>query len=200
MKVKIISKEQNPLLKRKEVIFRIEHEKNGGTPTRVEIRKELATLLKTDLELVYVKQMETKTGTMVAVGEANAYESIEQANLIEPKHIIARNASPEKPEKAEEPQAPEEPTEKERQFLDCLFGDKEALIFGEQLFQEYWNQYKPGVAGRWMILYYIFENEGYFRRFFIRRIKAKFGEIPRAKAGREGTKKEGKVIYLQKER
>ena len=115
MKVKIVSKEQNPLLKRKEVTFRIEHDQNGGTPTRVEVRKQLATLLKTDLELVYIKQVKTKTGTMVAVGEANAYESIKQANLIEPKHIIARNAPPKKPEKAEESQTPAEPTEKKEE-------------------------------------------------------------------------------------
>jgi len=47
---------------------------------------------------------------MVAIGEANAYDSIEQAKLMEPKHIIARNASPEKPE---ESQTPEEATETE---------------------------------------------------------------------------------------
>ena len=110
MKLKIISKEQNPLLKRKEVTFSVEHAQTGGTPTRVEVRKQLATLLKTDLELVYVKHVETKTGTMVAIGEANAYDSIEQAKLMEPKHIIARNATPEKPEEA---QTPEESTEKE---------------------------------------------------------------------------------------
>ncbi len=115
MKIKIVSKEQNPLLKRKEVTFRIEHAQNGGTPTRFEVRKELATLLKTDLELVYVKQVETKTGTMIAMGEANAYDSIEQAKLMEPKHIIARNAPPEKPEKAEESQPPEEPAEEEEE-------------------------------------------------------------------------------------
>ena len=98
MKLKIISKEQNPLMKRNEVTFSVEHAQTGGTPTRVEVRKQLATLLKTKLELVYVKQLETKTGTMVAVGEANAYDSIEQAKVMEPKHIIAINATPEKPE------------------------------------------------------------------------------------------------------
>lgn len=114
MKVEIVSKEQNPLLKRKEVTFRIEHDKKGGTPTRGEVRKTLATMLKTDLELVYVKQIETKTGTTVAVGEANAYESIEQASLIEPKHIIVRNAPPEKPkEEAEESLTPKESTEEQ---------------------------------------------------------------------------------------
>ena len=121
MKLKIISKEQNPLMKRKEVTFSVEHAQTGGTPTRVEVRKQLATLLKTKLELVYLKRLETKTGTMVAVGEANAYDSIEQAKLMEPKHIIARNATPEKPEetqtpeKHEESQTPEEPTEKKEE-------------------------------------------------------------------------------------
>jgi ribosomal protein S24E len=110
MKLKIVSKEQNPLMKRKEVTFRVEHAQTGGTPTRVEVRKQLATLLKSDLKLVYVKQLETKTGTMIAVGEANAYDSMEQAKLMEPKHIIARNAIPE--EKPEEAQAQEEKAEK----------------------------------------------------------------------------------------
>jgi ribosomal protein S24E len=110
MKLKIVSKEQNPIMKRKEVTFSVEHAQTGGTPTRVEVREQLAILLKTKLELVYVKQLETKTGTMVAIGEANAYDSIEQAKLMEPKHIIARNAPPEKPE---ESQTLEEPTEKE---------------------------------------------------------------------------------------
>jgi small subunit ribosomal protein S24e len=112
MKLKIISKEQNPLMKRREITFRVEHAQTGGTPTRVEVRKQLASLLKTDLNLVYVKQLETKTGTMVAVGEAKAYDSIEQAKLMEPKHIIARNATPKKPEEA---QAPEEAAEEEEE-------------------------------------------------------------------------------------
>ena len=112
MKVKIISKEHNPLLKRKEVTFRIEHAQNGGTPTRAEVKKQLATLLKTDPELIYVKRIMTKTGTMVAIGEANTYESIGQAKLNEPKHLIARNVTPEKPEKIEKSQPPEEPIEK----------------------------------------------------------------------------------------
>jgi ribosomal protein S24E len=112
MKLKIVSKEQNPLMKRNEVTFRVEHAQTGGTPTRVEVRKQLATLLKTDLDLVYVKQLETKTGTMVAIGEANAYDSVEQAKLVEPEHIIARNAIPEeKPEEPEEAQAAEEKPE-----------------------------------------------------------------------------------------
>jgi ribosomal protein S24E len=102
MKVKIVSKKHNPLLKRKEVVFEVEHTDTRGTPPRLEVRKELASKLKTKLDLVYVRKVETKTGTMIAVGEANAYDSIEQAQLLEPKHIVARNTPPEKTEKKEE--------------------------------------------------------------------------------------------------
>jgi len=111
MKFKITSEEYNPLLKRKEVAFEVEHTETGGTPSRFEVRKRLAALLKIDPGLVYVKKMETKTGKMIAVGEANAYDSIEQAKLVEPEHIIARNTPPEKQEKPEEPKEPEEKKE-----------------------------------------------------------------------------------------
>jgi len=110
MKVKIISKEYNPLLKRKEVTFKVEHAETGGTPNRFEVKKQLAALLKADLELVYVRKMETKTGTTTAVGEADAYDSVEQAKIVEPKHIVARNVPP---KQSEEPQTPEKPKERE---------------------------------------------------------------------------------------
>lgn len=118
MKLKIVSKEQNPLMKRREVTFSIEHAQTGGTPNRVEVRKQLASLLKADLNLVYVKQLETKTGSMLAIGEANAYESVEQAKLVEPEHIIARNAIPEKAEEAAAPEEKPEEPEKESQATE----------------------------------------------------------------------------------
>jgi len=113
MKVKIISEEYNPLLKRKEVAFQVEHSETGGTPLRLEVRKELASLLKTDLERVYIKKMETKTGTMTTVGEANAYDSIEQAKLVEPEHIVTRNMPPKQPEESQTPEKTEKPEEQE---------------------------------------------------------------------------------------
>jgi ribosomal protein S24E len=116
MKLKIVSKEKNPLLKRTEVAFSIEHDQTGGTPSRAEVRSQIASQLTTKLELVYIKNLETKTGTMVAVGEANAYDSAEQAKLVEPKHILARNAVPEKPEEPETTEeAPEESAAEEEE-------------------------------------------------------------------------------------
>lgn len=112
MEIKITKEQQNRLLKRKEISFEIDHSQTRGTPQRLEIRNKLAEVLKTKPELVYVKRVETKTGTMKATGEANAYESIEQAKLIEPKYIITRNIPQEKKEKAEVPAPSPKKTEK----------------------------------------------------------------------------------------
>jgi small subunit ribosomal protein S24e len=110
LKIKILSQKYNPLLKRKEVIFEVNHSQEGQTPPRAELRKNLANMLKTKIDLVFVEKVETKTGTMTALGEANAYESAEQAKLIEPEHIIARNIPPQKPEEQEKPKTEPEET------------------------------------------------------------------------------------------
>jgi small subunit ribosomal protein S24e len=101
MEIKIISEKENPLLKRKEVNFQVEHSQTGNTPSRLEVRKAVATALKKDADLVFVKKMETKTGTRTAVGLANVYDSVEQAKLIEPEYIVKRNVPPEKPKEEE---------------------------------------------------------------------------------------------------
>ena len=117
MEIKIIQQQQNILLKRKEISFEIDHTQTKGTPSRIEIRHKLAEMLKTKPELVYVKLVETKTGTMKANGQANAYETVEQAKRVEPEYIIARNtpAAEKKTEKAAEKpaeKAEQKPAEK----------------------------------------------------------------------------------------
>ncbi len=97
MEVKIIAEKQNPMLKRREVDFRIEHGQTGGTPGRLEVRKALAAALKLDENVVFVKKFETKTGTSTANGVAHVYDTVDQAKLIEPEYIIKRNIPPEKP-------------------------------------------------------------------------------------------------------
>jgi small subunit ribosomal protein S24e len=97
MQVKIISKKENPLLKRKEVQFKIEHGPNGKTPARLDVKRSVAAELQVKDQLVFVKRMKTLTGTTTAIGFANAYETEEQAKIIEPDYIIKRNSPPEKP-------------------------------------------------------------------------------------------------------
>jgi small subunit ribosomal protein S24e len=96
MEVKIVSKKENPLLKRKEVKFTVVHTQ-GKTPARLDIKRSIASELQISDKLVFVKKMKTMTGTNTAVGEANAYETEVQAKIIEPAYIMKRNSPPEKP-------------------------------------------------------------------------------------------------------
>lgn len=97
--VKIVGTKYNEVLKREEVFFMVLHE-GGPTPTRKEVREKLASLFKADVNRVYLVKMETITGTMTTRGEAHIYDSPNQAEILEPKHIIARNA-PKKKESEE---------------------------------------------------------------------------------------------------
>ena len=96
MELKIISKKENFVLKRKEITFTVLH-KNGKTPARLDIKRSVASELQVSDKLVFVKKMKTNTGTNTAIGEANAYETEAQAKLIEPTYIMKRNSPPEKP-------------------------------------------------------------------------------------------------------
>ena len=100
VKLKIIDQKRNDLLKRLEVRFQINHE-GDGTPTRMQVRQSLSSALDVDEEKVYIKKFETKTGTNIAFGEANIYDSVAQAEFVEPEHIILRNR-PKKEEESEE--------------------------------------------------------------------------------------------------
>ncbi|MFQ6095303.1 MAG: 30S ribosomal protein S24e [Candidatus Bathyarchaeia archaeon] len=97
MKIEISSQKRNDLLKRREITFTVVHEKTG-TPSRLEIRERIAAMMNADIGSVYIIKMETKTGSTVTVGEANVYDSAEQAKYTEPDHIVSRNVPKEKEE------------------------------------------------------------------------------------------------------
>ena len=113
MKVKVTNQHHNPLLKRKEVIFEAEHEPREGTPTRAELRKNLAEILKANVDLIFIKRAVTKTGSMLTVGEANVYDTAEQVKIVEAEHIITRNIPPAKPKEEAAPPPEEAPKPKE---------------------------------------------------------------------------------------
>lgn len=106
MKIEILAQKYNPLLKRKELAFEFDHSQEGQTLSRLELKKHLANVLKAKIDLIILQKMETKTGTMTAIVKANVYESPEQVEFVEPKHIIARN-TPARPSEAEKPSAKE---------------------------------------------------------------------------------------------
>lgn len=113
MEIKITQQQYNPLLKRREISFLVDHSQTRGTPTRLEVRTALAEMLKTNTDVVYVRKLETRAGTMTAKGEAEAYDSIEQGKLVEPKYIITRNGPKEKKEASEKAEKPQQPPKKE---------------------------------------------------------------------------------------
>lgn len=105
MKLKVTAQDYNPLLKRKEVTFEVEHAPKEGTPTRAELRKNLSENLKANVDLIFIKRAVTKKGSMLTVGEANVYDTQEQVRIVEADHIITRNVPP-PPKQQEEAEAP----------------------------------------------------------------------------------------------
>ncbi|MGE5554826.1 MAG: 30S ribosomal protein S24e [Methanocella sp.] len=96
MQIKIEATKENPLLKRTEVGFTIVSGPKEKTPQRLEVKKAVATEMKTGDDVVYIKHMRTKTGTTITQGVANVYKSAAQAKLVEPEYIQKRN-NPAKP-------------------------------------------------------------------------------------------------------
>ena len=96
MQIKIESTKNNPLLKRREVGFTIFSGPKEKTPQRLDVKRALAVEMQIGADVVFVKRMHTKTGTSITQGDANVYQTVDQAKLVEPEHIQKRNST-EKP-------------------------------------------------------------------------------------------------------
>ncbi len=81
---------KNPLLSRRELMLIINH-LGGGTPSRLDLRKKIASKLGEDIDKVYVKKIIEQTDSSCKV-LANVYENKEIALKIEPEYIIKRNS------------------------------------------------------------------------------------------------------------
>jgi len=82
----------NPLVGRREIVFTIEEK---TTPSRMDVRREIAVLLKTDVDKVWLRQLKTKTGTHRNVGLVHVYDDAAKAMRAEPAYIVKRNQPPE---------------------------------------------------------------------------------------------------------
>ena len=98
MKTVITATKENPLIGRREITFEIEQ---PSTPTRAEVRRDLAVTMKTEIDLVWVRSLESVTGTHRTVGLAHIYTDAKQALKVEPEHIVKKH---EEKKKAEDPQ------------------------------------------------------------------------------------------------
>jgi ribosomal protein S24E len=102
--LKVKQEEYNALLKRKEVRAEIEHD-GEGTPSRMDLRKTIATKYGAKPDSVYIVNVHTDTGTQNAVCEAQVYDDPQSAQRTVPKHIQVRNLPPEERKRVKEEQA-----------------------------------------------------------------------------------------------
>jgi ribosomal protein S24E len=114
MEVQVLTKRENPLLKRTEIAFKVVH-KAEPTPTREAIRGELAKLLQAAKDHVIVDSARSSFGRFETIGYAKVYKSKDEALAIERPHILVRNKlkEPEAKEKKEAAAKPEKPAKPE---------------------------------------------------------------------------------------
>lgn len=90
MEVKIMNQKENPLLKRKEIVFEAEH-KGGVTPSKKEVRSRLAALLTADEKLLIVDEYASSVGSGTSCGRARLYSDEKMLARAETKPTIRKN-------------------------------------------------------------------------------------------------------------
>ena len=89
MDIQVISEKNNPILKRREISFKVIHDE--ATPSRKSIVERLAATQNSKVGLVFVDSLKTEFGKRETIGYAKIYETEERAKQIERAHIIERN-------------------------------------------------------------------------------------------------------------
>ncbi len=89
MDIQLISEKNNPLLNRREVVFKVLHDE--ATPSRKSIVERLAATMNSKEGLVMVDSLKTDFGKRETIGYAKIYENAERAKEVERNHIVERN-------------------------------------------------------------------------------------------------------------
>lgn len=97
MDILVLNEKSNPMLNRREIVFKVIHDE--ATPSRKSVVEKLAATQNSKAGLVFVDSLKTEFGKRETIGYAKIYESAERAKQIERAHIIERNTF-NKPEEA----------------------------------------------------------------------------------------------------
>ncbi len=89
MDIKVISEKSNPLLNRREIVFKVIHDE--ATPSRKSVVERLAATLNSRLGLIFVDSLRTDFGRRETIGYVKIYETPERARQVERPHILERN-------------------------------------------------------------------------------------------------------------
>jgi len=111
VKLELTSTRINKVFARKELSFKIDE---ASTPSRADVRRDIAVLMRTELDNVYVRELKTKTGTRTITGVAHVYNDAATALTVEPKYIITRNKGKETVKAEETPVAVPVPEEEKK--------------------------------------------------------------------------------------
>src|SRR5512136_772729 len=95
MEVEVVSKKENVLLDRTEIMFKAVHPKEG-TPQREAVRDKISALVKAPKERVIVDSMDSEFGRTETIGYAKVYKTKEAAMKFEREEILVRNKLKEK--------------------------------------------------------------------------------------------------------
>lgn len=90
MEVKITKQAENPLLKRKEIVFEVDH-KGATTPSKKDVRNKLAALLAANEKLLIVDAYASSVGTGVSCGSARLYSDEKMLACAETKPTVKKN-------------------------------------------------------------------------------------------------------------
>lgn len=105
MKIEITNQKDNPLQKRKEVYFDIDH-LGESTPGRNAVAEEIAKKMKSKRNCIVIDNIESVYGIGKSKGYAKVYESKEAALSFEREYLLTRNnITKDEPAPAEEPAA-----------------------------------------------------------------------------------------------
>ena len=89
MEITVVDQEENPMLHRTDVTFRVSHVE--ATPDRLAVRDSLAARLNKDADEVVIRALDTKFGMRTTYGEAKVYESPAFAQDVEQDYMLERN-------------------------------------------------------------------------------------------------------------
>ncbi|MEM0128966.1 MAG: 30S ribosomal protein S24e [Thermoplasmata archaeon] len=90
MEISVLEERANPLLKRTEYRFAVDHP-GAPTPSRDAVREALAKAVKVGKERVILERMHARFGTNRSEGFAMVYQSVEDAKAVVRHHILVRN-------------------------------------------------------------------------------------------------------------
>ncbi len=91
MEILVERQKDNPLLKRKEIYFRVRYEDTKVTPSRKDVREKLSGLLNAELERLVVRWIKPEFGRMEAEGYALVYDTEEDMRAVEEDYVLERN-------------------------------------------------------------------------------------------------------------